>query len=180
MKTRISIAASFAWLVLAVLRCPAQVSVPASTLPPTGLEMPMVLELTVNAAAEPSNLVIPVPPTADASEPSRIVHYFCRAWKDWDFKTMYGAMTAAYRKEVPYKRFEALFQDDIEFNGGLLDESIAQDPESAGATVRLKVTLRYRSPRVSPRTVIAVAVREGADGFRIAESGLIPLDLDNL
>lgn len=139
-----------------------------------------MVEVTVAAAVPPGKIAIPAPPAEDAAEPERIVHYFCRAWKDWDFKAMYGAMTADYREEVPYSRFETLFKGDIETNGGLLDESIAPEAAGTGSGVRLRVSLRYRSARAAPRTVIAVAVREGADGWRIAESGIIPLDLDDL
>lgn len=155
---------------------PAQVAVP----PPSGLGEPAMVEVTVSAAVPPGKLVIPVPPAEDAAEPERIVHYFCRAWKDWDFKAMYGAMTEDYREEVPYRRFEALFKDDIGTNGGLLDESIEPEPAGAGAAVRLRVVLRYRNARAAPRTVIALAVREGAAGWRIAGSGIIPIDLDDL
>ena len=68
---------------------PAQVAMPRSSV----LGEAATVEVTVSAAVPPGKLVIPVPPAEDAAEPERIVHYFCRAWKDWDFKAMYGAMT---------------------------------------------------------------------------------------
>ena len=165
-------------LLLAALPTQEPVGLP----PPTvlGDDESAVLEVTVTAT-QPGALVIPVPPAEDASEPERILHYFCRAWKDWDFKAMYGAMASDYREDVPYRRFEALFKGDIETNGGLLDESIAAEPADSGAAaVRLRVVLRYRNAHAAPRTVVALAVREGANGWRIAGSGLIPLDLDDL
>lgn len=185
MRTRFSFfhpaaAAALLPLLLAALPAPE----PAGLPPPTvlGDGDPAVLEVTVTAAAtRPGALVIPVPPAEDASEPERILHYFCRAWKDWDFKAMYGAMASDYRSDVPYRRFEALFKGDIETNGGLLDESIAAEPAGSGAAaVRLRVVLRYRNAHAAPRTVVALAVREGANGWRIAESGILPLDLDDL
>ncbi len=173
-------AAAAALLPLLLAALPAQE--PVGLPPPTvlGDDGSAVLEVTVTAT-QPGALVIPVPPAEDASEPERILHYFCRAWKDWDFKAMYGAMASDYRADVPYRRFEALFKGDIETNGGLLDESIAAEPAGSGAAaVRLRVVLRYRNAHAAPRTVVALAVREGANGWRIAGSGLIPLDLDDL
>ncbi len=186
MRTCFWLAALALPALLAPLPCPAQLAAqePVGLPPPTvlGDGDPAVLEVTVTAAAtRPGALVIPMPPAEDASEPERILHYFCRAWKDWDFKAMYGAMASDYRSDVPYRRFEALFKGDIETNGGLLDESIAAEPGGSGAAaVRLRVVLRYRNAHAAPRTVVALAVREGADGWRLAESGLIPLDLDDL
>ena len=175
-------AAAAALLPLLLAALPAQE--PVGLPPPTvlGDDGSAVLEVTVTAtAAQPGALVVPVPPAEDASEPERILHYFCRAWKDWDFKAMYGAMASDYREDVPYRRFEALFKGDIETNGGLLDESIAAEPADSGAAaVRLRVVLRYRNAHAAPRTVVALAVREGANGWRIGGSGLIPLDLDDL
>lgn len=173
-------AAALLPLLLAALPAREPTDLPAQTV--LGGDESAVLDVTVSATATRSGaLVIPVPPAEDASEPERILHYFCRAWKDWDFKAMYGAMASDYRADVPYRRFEALFKGDIETNGGLLDESIAAEPAGSGAAaVRLRVVLRYRNAHAAPRTVVALAVREGANGWRIAESGILPLDLDDL
>lgn len=182
MNTPCRLVALFVLAALSSAPSPAQIAAPAPAVLPTpvSIDTPAVPEVTVSATTAPGTLIILEPPAEDAAEPERIVHYFCRAWKDWDFKAMYGAMSSDYRDEVPYRRFEALFKGDLETNGGLLDESIAAESANAGAAVRLTVTLRFRSARAAPRTVVAVAVREGGDGWRIAESGIIPFDLDDL
>jgi hypothetical protein len=123
--------------------------------------------------------VIPEPPMAEASEPQRIVRYFCRAWKDENFKAMYGAMKDSYRKQVSLKQFEALFQGDIERNGGLKDENIDVKEGAEGAAIRLKVQLVYRSISAKPKTVVAEVVKTPR-GYRIVDSGILPLDLNNL
>lgn len=128
------------------------------------------------AAKEPE---YPLPPDKEASEPKRLVRYFCKAWKDEDFKRMYGAMETKYRKATTYDKFRKLFEDDAESNDGLSDENIRGGEEEDGAAVQLSVTLQFKNKRVKPRFVKALVIKT-PDGFRLRSSPIIPLDLDDL
>lgn len=120
----------------------------------------------------------PPPPAKDASEPKRLVRYFCRAWKDEDFKRMYGAMDSKYRRETSFEDFRKLFESDAEMNAGLADENIAGGEGEEGASIELSVTLHFKNKRVKPRNVKALTIKT-PDGFRLQGSPIIPLDLDN-
>ena len=121
----------------------------------------------------------PPPPAKDASEPKRLVRYFCKAWKDEDFKRMYGAMEPKYRKSTTYDKFKKLFEDDAEANDGLSDENISGGEEESGAAVQLSVSLLFKNKRVKQRSVKALVIKT-PDGFRLKSSPIIPLDLDDL
>lgn len=121
----------------------------------------------------------PPPPAKDASEPKRLVRYFCKAWKDEDFKRMYGAMEPKYRKSTTYDKFKRLFEDDAEANDGLSDENISGGEEESGAAVQLSVSLQFKNKRVKQRSVKALVIKT-PDGFRLKSSPIIPLDLDDL
>ncbi|MBQ6340249.1 MAG: hypothetical protein IJI36_14005 [Kiritimatiellae bacterium] len=120
----------------------------------------------------------PPPPVKDASEPKRLVRYFCRVWKDEDFKRMYGAMDPKYRRDTTFAAFKKLFESDAEMNAGLADENIAGGEGEEGASIELSVTLRFKNKRVNPRVVKALVIKT-PDGFRMQASPIIPLDLDN-
>jgi hypothetical protein len=121
----------------------------------------------------------PEPPAAEAAEPKRLVRYFCKLWKDEDYEKMWWAMDPAYRKEKRLEAFVKLFEDDKNSNGGLADENIGADEAQKAVDVELNVTLTYRSKRAKPRHVVA-AVRKTVKGYRIVQSGLLPVDLDDL
>ena len=121
----------------------------------------------------------PPPPAKDASEPKRLVRYFCKAWKDEDFKRMYGAMEPKYRKSTTYDKFKKLFEDDAEANDGLSDENISGGEEESGAAVQLSVSLQFKNKRVKQRSVKALVIKT-PDGFRLKSSPIIPLDLEDL
>lgn len=121
----------------------------------------------------------PEPPATDASEPHRIVRYFCRAWKDEDYKAMYGAMDKEYRKGKSFAAFEALFESDKEGNGGLKDENIDKTEAQEGAAVILKVELVYRSKRAKPKKVVTKTIKT-PQGYRLIDCGLLPIDFNDL
>ena len=121
----------------------------------------------------------PVPPANEASEPIRIIRYFCKAWKDCDYWTMYGAMSEAYREKVPYESFEKRFKSDKGFNGGLADENINDAGTDVGAGKRFSVTLRFRNGKIKPRDTKAMTVKD-PQGFRLDNSPIIPVDLTDL
>ena len=127
---------------------------------------------------KPKKAEYPSPSAKDASEPKRLVRYFCKAWKDEDFKRMYGAMEPKYRKSTSYDKFKKLFEDDAEANDGLADENISGDEEESGASVQLLVSLQFKNKRVRPRSVKALVIKT-PDGFRLKASPIIPLDLDD-
>lgn len=121
----------------------------------------------------------PEPPATDASEPHRIVRYFCRAWKDEDYKAMYGAMDKGYHKGKSFAAFETLFENDKEGSGGLKDENIDKTEAHEGAAVILKVELVYRSKRAKPKKVVAKVIKT-PQGYRLIDCGLLPIDFNDL
>ena len=139
--------------------------------------------VSTNAAGAPSPRpgvgAPPAPPANEASEPVRIIRYFCNAWKDCDYWAMYGAMSDAYREKVSYESFEKRFKSDKGFNGGLADENITDEGTDVGAGRRFSVTLRFRNGKIKPRDTKAMTVKD-PQGFRLDNSPIIPIDLTDL
>ena len=119
------------------------------------------------------------PPAAETADPKRVIRYFCRCWKDGDFKRMWWTMSPRYRLKAKYEEFCAVFVEDARFNGGLADENLEPDVQQDDGVVTLTVELRFKLRRVRPRKVKAVCELT-KDGYRISESGIIPVDFDNL
>lgn len=119
------------------------------------------------------------PPTREAASPERLIHYFCKCWKDEDFESMYGALHKSYQQNISLDDFKALYAEDAEYNLGLKDEKIIGQVKDNGSVVEWKVELTFQSKRSKPRTVLAI-LRKTPDGFRMLESGIVPLDLNNL
>ena len=130
-------------------------------------------------AAEAKKPEFPPPPAKDAAEPKRLVRYFCRAWKDENYKAMYGAMDPKYVNGTSFDQFKKLFMEDAEMNNGLADENIGDDEAEAGAAIELYVELRFKNKRVKPRRVKALVIKTPA-GFRLQSSPIIPMDLGDL
>lgn len=151
---------------------PATVVVPVVT--PTKPAAP-VLEPEPKAEEPP-----PEPSAADAAEPRRLVRYFCKAWKDKDYKRLWWAMSPEYRKKVSLKKFSKLFKSDAEMNGGLLDENILETAKTRDGNEGVKLELIFKFPRAQHRFVMAVAERQPGGAFRIVDSPFIPQDLDDL
>lgn len=148
------------------------------TIESINLDSPASVSVVVTLGGGQTNS-IPEPPVAEAAEPKRIVRYYCRAWKDENIKAMYGAMTDSYRAKVTLPEFESLIRSDAETNGGLKDENIDIPEVSAGPATRLKVQLIFRSTSVKPRAVIAEVIKT-PKGYRILDSGILPIDLNQL
>lgn len=122
----------------------------------------------------------PEPSAEDAAEPRRLVRYFCKCWKDGDYERLWWAMTPQYRKKHPLKKFSKLFTEDKENNGGIVDENIILDDVELGdGGIQVTVDLRYRFKRVGVKRVKAIVEKNGP-AYRMRESGIIPLDLDDL
>ena len=157
---------------------------------PTAVVVPAVVSVPVAVSATPSSTVAvdadeeppppPEPPTADAAEPRRLVRYFCKAWKDKDYERLWWAMSKSYRKRVPLKKFNKLFVSDAETNGGLLDENILETAKTRNGDEGVKVELIFKFPKAKHRFVMAVAERQTGGAFRLVESAIIPLDLDDI
>ena len=122
----------------------------------------------------------PEPPVADAAEPRRLVRYFCRAWKDKDYKRLWWAMSPQYRKKVSLKKFSKLFDSDAEMNGGLIDENIIETVKTRDGNEGVKLELIFKFPKAKHRFVMAVAERQPGGAFRVVDSPFIPQDLDDL
>lgn len=121
----------------------------------------------------------PEPPEADAADPRRLVRYFCRMWKDEEYEAMWWAMTPKYRKATPLEKFAALFESDAERTGGLKDENIVLDDVDEGKEYVVTVDLRFNFVRARDRRVKAV-LEKTKQGYRVKNSGIIPIDLNDL
>ena len=93
---------------------------------------------------------------------------------------MWWTMTPKYRKAVPLKRFIALFEADAERTGGLKDENINVPDVDEGKFYTITVDLTFNFTQAKGRRVKAVLEKNPKTGYRIQESGIIPLDLNNL
>lgn len=136
----------------------------------------VVASAAVVVAATPPSLE---PPAEESAETRRLVHYFCRCWKDGDYERMWWAMSPRYRLKAKYEEFCAVFVDDAKSNGGLKDENIGPNEHHDDWGASLDVELRFKLRRAKPRKVKVMCERT-KDGYRISESGIIPIDLNNL
>ena len=170
---------------VATVAAPAATAVvPAAVLVPTVVAIPQAVSDTPVAPAveekpdEPPPP--PEPPAADAAEPRRLVRYFCKAWKDKDYERMWWAMSPRYRKKVSLKKFKKLFESDADQNGGLKDENIIEEGATRKGNKSVKTELIFKFPRAKHKIVAAEAERQPGGAFRLIESPLIPLDLEDL
>lgn len=121
----------------------------------------------------------PEPPAADAAEPRRLVRYFCKSWKDEEWDRLWWAMTPKFRKKVSFETFKTRFTDDAELNGGLKDENIAEVSKT-NSGVAVKVELLFKFENAKPRVVNAVVERTVGGQYRMTDSPMIPVDLNDL
>lgn len=121
----------------------------------------------------------PEPPAVEAAEPRRLVHYFCKMWKDQDWERLWWTMTPKYRQKIPLKKFTMLFTEDAELNGGLKDEKIA-DVSQSNSGMALVVELEFKYRNAKPRVVKVLVERVVGGQYRVAESAIIPVDLNDL
>lgn len=156
---------------------PAAVVVPAVVAIPQAVPAAPVVPSAEEKSDEPPP---PEPPEADAAEPRRLVRYFCKAWKDKDYERMWWAMSPQYRKKVSLKKFRKFFESDAEMNGGLKDENILEEGETRKGNKSVKTELIFKFPKAKHRIVAAEAERQTGGAFRIVESPLIPLDLEDI
>lgn len=165
----------------------APVVAPVAIAPAAAVVVPAVVTVPVVTPAVP---VVPVakktnkppppePPAADAAEPRRLVRYFCKAWKDEDWERLWWAMTPKFRKEVSLKEFKTRFIDDVELNGGLKDENIVEVSKT-NSGVAVKVELLFKFENAKPRVVNAVVERIVGGQYRVTDSAILPVDLNDL
>lgn len=170
-----------------------EAAIVAPTVPvvvPAAVVVPAVVAIPQNVSTTPAVPAVaekpeeppppPEPPEADAAEPRRLVRYFCKAWKDEDYERMWWAMCPQYRKKVSLKKFKKLFESDAEQNGGLKDENILEEGDTRKGAKTVKTELIFKFPRAKHRIVAAEADRQPGGAFRIIESPIIPLDLEDL
>lgn len=120
------------------------------------------------------------PSAEDSSDPKRLLHAFCQAWKDEDWKKVWYCMEPSFRKSHDFAAFQRRFEDDAEMTGGLDDETIAADPKVQGSKQTFDVTLSFQNaPLAKPRKVKAT-VKTTPDGYRVVESTILPVDLNDM
>jgi len=154
----------------------------AAVVVPAVVAVPVVSAVATAAPVvqEEEEEPLPEPPAADAAEPRRLVRYFCKTWKDKDYERLWWAMSKSYRKKVSLKKFKKLFEDDAELNGGLLDENILEASKTRDGNEGVKVELIFKFPKAKHKFVTAVAERQSGGAFRLIESPIIPINLDDL
>ncbi len=131
------------------------------------------------AVASAAERAYPDPPSREVAEPERFIHYYCTCWKDEDFARMYGLLHTSIRERMAFEKFKARYVEDAEFNAGLKDEAVLEQVKSIGSQVTWRVSLVFQNNRAKPRTATAT-LKKTRDGYRLMESGLIPVDLDDL
>lgn len=120
-----------------------------------------------------------IPPMSASLEPKRLRGFFCRMWKDENYESMYLCMTRQYQHKTPFQKFTALFEADADRTGGLEDENILAEDGENGAGHLVVVDLKFRRKKAPNRRVKAL-LEKTKDGYRIMQSGILPLDFDNL
>lgn len=120
------------------------------------------------------------PSAEDASDPKRLLHAFCQAWKDEDWKRVWYCMEPSFRKSHDFAAFQRRFEDDAEMTGGLDDETIAANPKVQGSKQTFEVTLSFQNaPLAKPRKVKAT-LKTTPDGYRVVDSTILPADLNDM
>ena len=120
------------------------------------------------------------PSAEDSSDPKRLLHAFCQAWKDADWKRVWYCMEPSFRKSHDFAAFQRRFEDDAEMTGGLDDETIAGDPKVQGSKQTFDVTLSFQNaPLARPRKVKAT-LKTTPDGYRVVDSTILPADLNDM
>lgn len=120
-----------------------------------------------------------MPPMEASLDPKRLIRFFCRMWKDEDYSAMYLCMAKQYRRNVTLQKFSSLFEEDANRTGGLEDENIlAEDGENAMGHM-VVVDLKFRRKKAPNRRVKAL-LEKTKDGYRIIQSGILPVDFGNL
>ncbi len=114
------------------------------------------------------------PPEDVAQAADTLATYFCEQWSAVHYEAMYYAMTPAYRKRVSFKAFIKRFEADMELTGGLKSARVQGEVVTQGKYTHVPLTLTFHGQNTQPRTVKALAERT-PEGFRLADSGLIPL-----
>ena len=172
------------------------VEVPAvpSVPPSTPMAVPVPVAVPVATPTVPGAVPVPAPGTSvavpesvllgpsaeDSSDPKRLLHVFCQAWKDEDWKRVWYCMEPGYRQKHAFSSFMRRFTDDAEMTGGLDDERIAPAPKVQGSKLTFEVTLTFQNaPMARPRKVRAT-LRTTPDGYRVVESTILPADLNDM
>ena len=164
---------------------PAAVPVVVPAAVPAAVPVPVSVPVSAAAPAAPATVAVPEsvilgPSAEDSSDPKRLLHVFCQAWKDEDWKKAWYCMEPAYRQKTAFESFLRRFKDDSELTGGLDDETIAPSPRVNGSRQTFDVTLSFQNaPMVRPRKVKAT-LRTTPDGYRLVESAILPADLGDM
>ena len=155
---------------------PVPVAVPVAT-PTVPVAVPVPAPGT--SVAVPESVLLG-PSAEDSSDPKRLLHVFCQAWKDEDWKRVWYCMEPGYRQKHAFSSFMRRFTDDAEMTGGLDDERIAPAPKVQGSKLTFEVTLTFQNaPMARPRKVRAT-LRTTPDGYRVVESTILPADLNDM
>lgn len=155
---------------------PVPVAVPVAT-PTVPVAVPVPAPGT--SVAVPESVLLG-PSAEDSSDPKRLLHVFCQAWKDEDWKRVWYCMEPGYRQKHAFASFMRRFTDDAEMTGGLDDERIAPAPKVQGSKLTFEVTLTFQNaPMARPRKVRAT-LRTTPDGYRVVESTILPADLNDM
>jgi hypothetical protein len=140
---------------------------------------PHLIDVFTPEPGQIHRISFPEPPDSETRDAERLIHYFCRFWKDADYLPMYGALHSDARTQLPYDEFVERLEQDSSFNGGLKDERILMKVEDLGFAERWRVELILKSTRSAPRRVEVMVVRTPR-GYRLMDSGIVPLDLSKL
>ena len=166
---------------------PVPVAVPVAT-PTVPVAVPVAtptVPVAVPVPAPGTSVAVPEsvllgPSAEDSSDPKRLLHVFCQAWKDEDWKRVWYCMEPGYRQKHAFASFMRRFTDDAEMTGGLDDERIAPAPKVQGSKLTFEVTLTFQNaPMARPRKVRAT-LRTTPDGYRVVESTILPADLNDM
>ena len=142
-------------------------------------QTPVTNSATAGQVSQKAEEQLPLPSAEESATPRTLADYFCRMWRDEDYKAMYYCMSKGYRSQVEFAKFAALFALDAERTGGL-DSGVfvAEDPDNAAGPLLL-LDLKFMKKKMPTRRVKAV-FEKTKDGYRLVKSGILPVDFSNL
>jgi hypothetical protein len=143
------------------------------------VETKVIINKTAGVAEEPKKNEQVIDLEAVTKTPSETIKYFCQCWIKDDFKAMYGVLDNTVSDAMGFEKFRKRYKSDAETTLGLAGAKLLDDGKESGAATQVRMELYFRNERVPARRITAL-LRSTAKGYRVLESGLIPMDMGDM
>ena len=139
----------------------------------------VIINRAPGETVEPKKKEVEVDLEAVTKTPADTVKYFCHCWMKDDFKEMYRVLDPAASQAIGFDAFLKRYKSDAETTLGLAGAKLLDEGKGSGSSTQCRVELYFRNERVPARKITAL-LRSTARGYRVLESGLIPVDMNDM